>query len=168
VKRGLLPTRTVFRKSIDAICTRVSSVFSQVLHVSVLSRSAFSWHNWFLDCDFANSHDNLIESILNKIESQNRFENQQMCLHGFNAALASAAVSIIRDNFMTDLAMFLKSFAEIPSARRKSIIRLLLSASSIPNLLQLNNLICNCHYFFTKCSMFLCLLFIKVTFCSVL
>jgi ubiquitin C-terminal hydrolase len=95
----------------------------------------------FSDFDFADSHDNFIDSMLNRFESQNRFENQQLCLHGFNAALASTAVSIIRYNFMTEPAMFLESFAEIPSARRKSIIRLLLSASSCPNLLQLNDLI---------------------------
>jgi hypothetical protein len=122
---------------------RVSSVFSSFAcfryYLVLLSAGIIG----FSDCDFADSLDNFIDSILNRFESQNRFENQQLqvCLHGFNAALASAAVSIIRDNLMTEGAMFLKSFAEIPSARRKSIIRLLLSASSCPSLLQLNDFI---------------------------
>jgi ubiquitin C-terminal hydrolase len=84
-------------------------------------------------CDGADTHEKLIASVLQGFVCNPILGH----LHGYSAALATHAVSIIQSlSVHNDL--LLQSFSQIPVPQRHSLIRLLLCSASCPNLLQPN------------------------------
>lgn len=81
--------------------------------------------------DFSDPLDKLTESVFKNFEKS----ATQGYPDSNSAALASSAISVIGMMLSMNISAFLKSFFEIPSSRRQTIVRLLLCSCSCSNLL---------------------------------